>query len=277
LKAQIKKGAYVHEETQAVMIKKPKSEKLNSTGRVGNIALEVDRPVLPVKTFTDMKTDLLTQITDEDREKLSNPEFFFLDINQQQAIDQDTVIMASYPRSGNTNLRAYMEKVMGLTTGSDCDITKKLNRDLMTMGLAGEGLCDKRTWVVKVHFPERWGKVKFWGERAILLVRNPLDCITSLFNMVCTGTHNLSISEDDYVKYVEHWDQFVRQEIGVWKEFHEFWLQGQTTCHIIRYEDVQKIPKESLSSLMEFMLNEENIKGTKIEHYINLATQTSSP
>jgi hypothetical protein len=52
--------------------------------------------------------------------------------------------MASFPRSGNTLLRAYLEKIMGLTTGSDCDIEKKLNKDLMMMGLAGEGLVDKR-------------------------------------------------------------------------------------------------------------------------------------
>jgi hypothetical protein len=106
--------------------------------------------------------------------------------------------MASYPRSGNTLLRAYLEKIMGLTSGSDCDILKKLNKDLMLMGLAGEGLVDKRVWIVKTHYPERYGKTKFYAERVILLVRNPLDCMTSLFNMVCTGSHNRSIHDDDY-------------------------------------------------------------------------------
>ena len=101
--------------------------------------------------------------------------------------------MASYPRSGNTLLRGYLERIMGLVTGSDCDITKKLNLELMDMGLAGEGLVDKRVWVVKTHYPERYGKTKFGAERAILLVRNPLDCITSLFHMVCSGSHDLSI------------------------------------------------------------------------------------
>jgi len=68
----------------------------------------------------------------------------FLDITGEESDEQDTVIMASFPRSGNTLLRAYLEKIMGLTTGSDCDIEKKLNKDLMLMGLAGEGLVDKR-------------------------------------------------------------------------------------------------------------------------------------
>ena len=35
--------------------------------------------------------------------------------------------MTSYPRSGNTLLRAYLEKILGLASGSDSDISKKLN------------------------------------------------------------------------------------------------------------------------------------------------------
>lgn len=117
--------------------------------------------------------------------------------------------MVSFPRSGNTLLRAYLEKIMGLTSGSDCDITKKLNKDLMMMGLAGEGLVDKRVMVVKTHYPERYGKTKFYAERAILLVRNPLDAIVSLFNMVCTGSHNKSIHDDDFTKFSSAWDDFI--------------------------------------------------------------------
>jgi hypothetical protein len=125
----------------------------------------------------------------------------FLNVPDEESEDQDTVIMVSYPRSGNTLLRAYLEKIMGLTTGSDCDISKKLNKDLMNMGLAGEGLVDKRVMVVKTHYPERYGKTKFYAERAILLVRDPLDCMTSLYNMICTGSHNKSISDDDFSNF----------------------------------------------------------------------------
>jgi hypothetical protein len=129
---------------------------------------------------------------------------------EEEAKDQDTVILVSYPRSGNTLLRAYLEKIMGLTSGSDCDITKKLNKDLMMMGLAGEGLVDKRVMVVKTHYPERYGKTKFYAERAILLVRNPQDCITSLFNMVCTGSHNRSIADSDFQKFPGLWSEFIQ-------------------------------------------------------------------
>ena len=152
--------------------------------------------------------------------------------------------MASYPRSGNTLLRAYLEKIMGLTSGSDCDILKKLNKDLMLMGLAGEGLVDKRVWIVKTHYPERYGKTKFYAERVLLLVRNPLDCMTSLFNMVCTGSHNRSITDNDFEKFPEHWKEFIKQEISVWKDFHNFWLKAtKIAIHIVRYEDIVKFPK----------------------------------
>lgn len=117
--------------------------------------------------------------------------------------------MTSYPRSGNTLLRAYLEKIMGLITGSDCDITKKLNVALMDLGLAGEGLVDKRVWVVKTHYPERYGKTRFGAERAILLIRSPLDCITSLFNMVCSGSHDLSISDSDFLSFHKYWHEFI--------------------------------------------------------------------
>ena len=186
--------------------------------------------------------------------------------------------MASYPRSGNTLLRAYLEKIMGLTSGSDCDITKKLNKDLMLMGLAGEGLVDKRVWIVKTHYPERYGKTKFYAERIILLVRNPLDSITSLFNMVCTGSHNRSVDDQDFVNFPDLWQEFILQEIGVWKDFHDFWLKSKkAVIHLIRYEDIVSHPLAALSDLMKFILNVEDLKGTRIEHYIKLAVGETSP
>jgi hypothetical protein len=129
------------------------------------------------------------------------PKLSYLDSVEVSPDDQETIILASYPRSGNTLLRAYVEKIMGFVTGSDCDIEKKLNKELMLQGLHGEGLVDKRVLVVKTHYPERYGKTKFYAERCILEVRNPLDAITSLFNMVCTGSHNKSLHGGDYAKF----------------------------------------------------------------------------
>ena len=106
------------------------------------------------------------------------------------------------------------------------------------MGLAGEGLVDKRVWISKTHYPERYGKTKFGAERCILLIRSPLDCITSLFNMICSGTHDCSISDKDFDRFPEHWNEFIEQEITVWKDFHEFWMKSKIPVHVIRFEDI---------------------------------------
>ena len=90
-----------------------------------NISLEVDRPVLPTITFAELKKDLLSKDV-EGIDKL--PEIKFLDIKVTEDLDQDTVMMASFPRSGNTLLRGYLEKIMGLSSGSDTDIRAGLNR-----------------------------------------------------------------------------------------------------------------------------------------------------
>lgn len=185
--------------------------------------------------------------------------------------------MASYPRSGNTLLRGYLERIMGLVTGSDCDITKKLNLELMDMGLAGEGLVDKRVWIVKTHYPERYGKTKFGAERVILLVRNPIDCMTSLFHMVCSGSHDLSIADEDFSKFPKHWSEFIEQEIAVWKDFHNFWINASIPVHIIRYEDIVLRPKYAMANLMQFILNVDSIAGTKIEKFIELGIQEKAP
>ena len=60
--------------------------------------------------------------------------------------------------------------------------------------MKGEGITDNSVMVVKTHYPERIGLGEFICQKAIIIVRNPLDSITSLFNMIATGTHSDSIS-----------------------------------------------------------------------------------
>ena len=189
-------SSFSNESVQAISGGKILDTKPKAEARPGNIALDIERPLFnkgPNWDFQEFKKEILTNKV---AHQLPEPHFFD---GEDKTDDLDTVVMTSYPRSGNTLLRAYLEKVMGLITGSDCDITKKLNLALMDLGLAGEGLVDKRVWIVKTHYPERYGKTKFGAERAILLFRSPLDCITSLFNMVCSGSHDLSISDHDFV------------------------------------------------------------------------------
>ena len=106
------------------------------------------------------------------------------------------MLLTSYPRSGNTLIRTYLEQLTRVVTGSDCEIKRRLNKELRIMGLQGEGYIDESVWIVKSHYPERMGRLKFHTNKCIVIVRNPLDCIFSLFNMVGTVTHNQSLADD---------------------------------------------------------------------------------
>ena len=97
--------------------------------REGNRALEIVRPLLEqgaTLAFMQIKNHLIEK-TNNDVIVDSLPPLCFLDTSIPVSVEQDTVILSSYPRSGNTLLRAYLEKILGLVTGSDCDIDKKLN------------------------------------------------------------------------------------------------------------------------------------------------------
>jgi hypothetical protein len=54
----------------------------------------------------------------------------------------EKVLLASYPRSGNTLIRSYLERITGLYTGSDHNTDLKLNKELFELGMTGEGHID---------------------------------------------------------------------------------------------------------------------------------------
>jgi len=93
----------------------------------------------------------------------------------------DSVALTSFARSGNSMMRGYLEKIMGLYTGSDGDIQKKMVADLLE-GFPAEGLNNKQVQVIKFHFPEKIGTWENTMQKTILLVRNPVDTIVSNFH-----------------------------------------------------------------------------------------------
>jgi hypothetical protein len=123
--------------------------------------------------------------------------------------------------------RSYLETISKIFTGSDCDTRRPLNRHLLEMGLVGEGTVDNKVWIVKSHFPERLGRCEFSANKCIVVVRNPLDCFASLFNMIATQSHDKSMPPEELTCAIELgiWGDFVSQEAEIWRAFHEYWLR----------------------------------------------------
>lgn len=166
-------------------------------------------------------------------------------------------------------LRKYLEEITTVLTGSDGDMKRKLNKSLRAQGLYGEGKTDKRVWVVKTHYPERKGSVEFNAQKCILLVRDPIDAIVSLFNLNATSTHNFSISNKDWGKHMDIFEDFLEREIEIWVKFHEYWMASnlRIPVYIVKYEDLLTNPKDTLTGLMSYLLNceEPELKGSLVE------------
>jgi len=108
--------------------------------------------------------------------------------------NHEKVLIVSYPRSGNSYLRQILEHETEVITGSDSRTNRMLSTSLLEFGFLGEGITDNSVWLVKSHYPERLGYIKFYIERVILLVRNPFDAIESYFHMGFTNTHDKRLS-----------------------------------------------------------------------------------
>ena len=122
-------GAEVDEDTKALIFKGKKEEKITpAQGPAPNESMTVVRPNLKECTFEELQKDWFKPITEEERKTVTKPDIKFIK-GDSEAHDQ--TIMVSFPRSGNTMLRAYLEKILGVATGSDGDVKAKLIGELM--------------------------------------------------------------------------------------------------------------------------------------------------
>ncbi len=101
----------------------------------------------------------------------------------------------SFPRSGNSFLRRFIEQITGIVTGSDIGLDIVLN--LQTCGLAGEAHCgEDNVWITKTHSCLNTNFSPMFGaNKMILLMRNPFDIIPSFATLLNTGSHSFSPKE----------------------------------------------------------------------------------
>jgi len=154
--------------------------------------------------------------------------------------DHEKLALVSYPRSGNSFVRKLVESSTGIVTGSDNRPNRTLAASLLEYGYRGEAITDNSVWMVKSHYPERLGYIRFDVGRVVLVVRNPFDAIESYFHMGMTNTHDKALARDVFMSLKDTWSKFVANEANTWVEFHRFWMRKRFECPvlIIRYEDL---------------------------------------
>jgi hypothetical protein len=119
----------------------------------------------------------------------------------------DHVTFASFPRSGNTFCRKYLESILGIVTGSDNHSMMSLfTMGCLLPGFKGEFTVDNRVWVNKSHYPVMLPMASVHtASKVIVCARDPLDAIHSAFNLIYTLTHAKSLTDDTYEKQKESW------------------------------------------------------------------------
>ena len=95
------------------------------------------------------------------------------------------IAFLSFPRTGNTMTRKYVESVTGIYTGSDMDLVHM--HPLQLMGMPGEEhTCDDKTvWITKMHWPScsELMQTDWTFDKGFVVTRNPIDAIYSYFLM----------------------------------------------------------------------------------------------
>ena len=185
-----------------------------------------------------------------------------------------TIVLASYPRSGNTLLRTLLERTTLCVTGSDTRPDRTLSKALaLQHNLVGEGVVRPSSLhpiyshpsvgVVKTHWPERSGCLPYNCRRVILLVRNPYDAIDSYWNLCVTNTHTETVDESIYAMYADKFRGLALGELKTWINFYSWWIneckdKGLDLC-LIRYEDLAMNVSETYRDVMRFVLGVEEL------------------
>ena len=89
------------------------------------------------------------------------PETGLLDPVSSKEFEMEVISLSSVGRSGNSFARGFIEKITRIYTGSACRFRyvngMAMNGGTKTMedmGMLGEGVYDRRVWVIKTHCPE---------------------------------------------------------------------------------------------------------------------------
>ena len=159
------------------------------------------------------------------------------------------IAFCSFPRSGNTFLRKYLELLSGIETGADLPL--HVNVMLQMAGLKGEEIVNDTVWVVKSHTPWYWKKaIQFTANKMIVVVRNPLDSCMSYLHMTSCLNHSGKTPFDFETAYPNFFDWWVKHCCTKIKEWMAVTMNDAKFRNIpvlfVRFEDLVMNPAPEL-------------------------------
>lgn len=138
------------------------------------------------------------------------------------------VALSTFHRSGNTLTRKYFEFITGIATGSIMNTQSAANLSLCPMGFLAERIYDDRTWMYKTHLPTMEGfsvidPNGYLMSKAVVVVRNPIDSAYSLFQMMLTNAHTLTV-ENKMEEFPALGDLAVKNASNLITSCFKFWV-----------------------------------------------------
>jgi len=223
-------------------------------------------PETPTVNFNDLKDILLSN----DLSRLEELDWIskglrFLDgkVNMKGNV----VALTSWPRTGNSFCRRFIELCTGIYTGSDMNAKQSLM--LQMMGMAGEQTADDTVWITKTHHSLKMPfGIDFKANKQICIVRNPIDIFPSMANLLNSGSHSLVPKEKFHEDLKEFWNGFIERTAPMLAEYHRIMTQKVATTiptYYITYEDLKRGSEPVVLEMFRFLLDVPSIEGTVAE------------
>lgn len=189
-----------------------------------------------------------------------------LKFEDEKDIDGRTVIAAIF-RTGCNLLKNIIEDITGFYVGDqfsgDCSLSHYLQE---LDNVKGQAIGCR---VIKTHFPifdHPFLRIpgELVVEKAILTVRNPVDIISSYFELNLSQDFHSVLSEDDYVTHKDYFEEIITCLTPSIKYFHQYWTAQKIPKYVIKYNELMENSEKVLREVFTF-LEEKEIKGTKTE------------
>ena len=226
-----------------------------------------ETPTINLKTLMDL-------LRSEDEQMWENAKWMFdgkLRFLDGEKNKSQKVAFCSFPRSGNTFLRKYLELMTGIYTGADNPL--HVNVVLQCQGMAGEEIVDDTVWIAKTHTP--WimpDSPPFPCNKIIVIVRNPLDTNLSWLHLVAMNNHATKSPFDYETTYPVYFDWWVKDCVTYINNWMLTMMREakfrKVPILFIRFEDLVKDPTPWLYSTMKFLLGKADLTNTNAERRI---------